>query len=199
MLDLEEEKQGKTNVLIEKAIALAGGVKERAEKDSFYNDFFNVFGLSRRRFATFEEGVKKLDNKRGLIDLFWKGTLLIEHKSKGKDLSDAIEQAKDYLPGIKEVDLPKYILVSDFEKMILLDLDDGSRNEFYVSELYKHVKLFGFMAGYSKGNIKNKCQRTCSIYYKIYRRFKSFKILNTWKFFRWAYWLNFNTYTSRKN
>tara|TARA_B110000259_G_C14016107_1_gene401378 strand:- start:45 stop:2753 length:2709 start_codon:yes stop_codon:yes gene_type:complete len=131
-----------------------GESKERAEKDSFYNDFFNVFGLSRRRFATFEEGVKKLGNKRGLIDLFWKGTLLIEHKSKGKDLSDAIEQAKDYLPGIKEVDLPKYILVSDFEKMILLDLDDGSRNEFYVSELYKNVKLFGFMAGYSKGVIK---------------------------------------------
>tara|TARA_B100001250_G_C19801374_1_gene791244 strand:- start:102 stop:2810 length:2709 start_codon:yes stop_codon:yes gene_type:complete len=131
-----------------------GESKERAEKDSFYNDFFNVFGLSRRRFATFEEGVKKLDNKRGLIDLFWKGTLLIEHKSKGKDLTDAIEQAKDYLPGIKEVDLPKYILVSDFEKMILLDLDDGSRNEFYVSELYKNVKLFGFMAGYSKGIIK---------------------------------------------
>ena len=131
-----------------------GESKERAEKDSFYNDFFNVFGLSRRRFATFEEGIKKLGNKRGLIDLFWKGTLLIEHKSKGKDLSDAIEQAKDYLPGIKEVDLPKYILVSDFEKMILLDLDDGSRNEFYVSELYKNVKLFGFMAGYSKGIIK---------------------------------------------
>ena len=43
-----------------------GESKERAEKDSFYNDFFNVFGLSRRRFATFEEGVKKLGNKRGL-------------------------------------------------------------------------------------------------------------------------------------
>jgi hypothetical protein len=128
--------------------------KERAEKDSFYNDFFKVFGLTRRRFATFEETVKKLDGNKGYIDLFWKGNLLIEHKSKGKDLSKAIEQAKDYLPGIKEVDLPKYILVSDFEKMILLDLDDGSRNEFNVSELYKNVRLFGFMAGYTKGVIK---------------------------------------------
>ena len=34
--------------------------KEPAEKDSFWNDFFNVFGINRRRVATFEETVKKL-------------------------------------------------------------------------------------------------------------------------------------------
>ncbi|NCT15778.1 MAG: class I SAM-dependent DNA methyltransferase, partial [Flavobacteriales bacterium] len=57
--------------------------KERAEKDTFWNDFFNVFGISRRRVATFEEPVKKLSGNQGFIDLFWKGTLLVEHKSKG--------------------------------------------------------------------------------------------------------------------
>ena len=34
--------------------------KERAEKDSFWNGFFDVFGINRRRVATFEEPVKKL-------------------------------------------------------------------------------------------------------------------------------------------
>lgn len=128
--------------------------KERAEKDSFWNDFFNVFGISRRRVATFEEPVKKLSGNQGFIDLFWKGTLLVEHKSKGKNLDKAYEQATDYFPGLKEHELPKYILVSDFDKIKLFDLDEGTDHEFHVSELYKNVKLFGFIAGYQKRTFK---------------------------------------------
>jgi type I restriction-modification system DNA methylase subunit len=124
--------------------------KERAEKDSFWNDFFNVFGISRRRVATFEEPVKKLGNKQGFIDLFWKGTLLVEHKSKGKDLNKAYEQATDYFPGLKEHELPKYILVSDFERIKLFDLDERTEHEFHLKDFYKNVKLFGFIAGYQK-------------------------------------------------
>jgi len=124
--------------------------RERAEKDSFWNDFFNVFGISRRRVATFEEPVKKLGGKQGFIDLFWKGTLLVEHKSKGKNLDKAYEQATDYFPGLKEHELPKYILVTDFEKIRLYDLDEKTEHEFPVSELYKNVNLFGFIAGYQK-------------------------------------------------
>ncbi len=40
-----------------------GESRERAEKDSFYNDFFHVFGISRRRVATFEGPVKKLNEE----------------------------------------------------------------------------------------------------------------------------------------
>jgi len=132
----------------------ADETKERAEKDSFWNDFFNVFGISRRRVATFEEPVKKLSGNQGFIDLFWKGTLLVEHKSKGKNLDKAYEQATDYFPGLKEHELPKYILVSDFDKIKLFDLDERTEHEFHVSELYKNVKLFGFIAGYQKRTFK---------------------------------------------
>tara|TARA_Y100001958_G_scaffold147067_1_gene127403 strand:+ start:666 stop:917 length:252 start_codon:yes stop_codon:yes gene_type:complete len=59
--------------------------RERAEKDTFWNDFFNVFGVSRKRVASFEQPVKKLNNTTGFIDLFWKGKLIVEHKSKGID------------------------------------------------------------------------------------------------------------------
>ena len=128
--------------------------RERAEKDSFWNDFFEVFGISRRRVATFEEPVKKLGNKQGFIDLFWKGTLLVEHKSKGKNLDKAFEQATDYFPGLKEHELPKYILVSDFEKIKLFDLDERTEHEFHISEFYKNVKLFGFIAVYQKRTFK---------------------------------------------
>lgn len=127
-----------------------GESRERAEKDSFWNDFFQVFGVSRRRFATFEEPVKKLNNNQGFIDLFWKGTLLVEHKSLGGNLESAYEQATDYFHGLKDHELPKYILVSDFARFKLYDLDDKEEYEFELSELPKKIKLFGFVAGYQK-------------------------------------------------
>lgn len=132
-----------------------GESRERAEKDSFWNDFFNVFGISRRRLATFEEPVKKLNNKQGFIDLFWKGTLLVEHKSKGKNLDAAFEQATDYFHGIKEHELPKYVLVSDFENFKLYDLDDKKECEFGIKDFHKNIKLFGFIAGYQKRTFKD--------------------------------------------
>lgn len=132
-----------------------GESRERAEKDSFWNDFFHVFGISRRRLATFEEPVKKLNNKQGFIDLFWKGTLLVEHKSKGKDLGAAFEQATDYFHGIKEHELPKYVLVSDFENFKLYDLDEKKEYEFTLVDFHKNIKLFGFIAGYQKRTFKD--------------------------------------------
>jgi len=65
---------------------------EAGEKQTFYDEFFRVFGKKRRQVATFEEPVKKLGGKRGFIDLFWKGNLLVEHKSAGGDLVRAKRQ-----------------------------------------------------------------------------------------------------------
>ena len=127
--------------------------REHAESQSFWNDFFNIFGISRKRVASFEEPVKKLGEQRGRIDLFWKGTLLVEHKSRGKDLSKAYTQAMDYFPGLKEAELPKYILISDFETFKLYDLEEDKNYEFTLNELYKNVHLFGFIAGYTKHKV----------------------------------------------
>lgn len=132
-----------------------GESRERAEKDSFWNDFFDVFGISRRRVATFEEPVKKLSKSQGFIDLFWKGTLLVEHKSRGRDLDSAYEQATDYFHGLKDHELPKYILVSDFEKFKLYDLDERTEHEFSISEFHENIKLFGFIAGYQKRSFED--------------------------------------------
>src|SRR3989337_961570 len=89
---------------------------EDAEAKTFWDGFFNIFGVTRRRLASFEEAVKKAGGEQGFIDLFWKGVLLVEHKSRGKSLDKAYGQAIDYFPGIKERDLPRYILVSDFAR-----------------------------------------------------------------------------------
>lgn len=127
---------------------------EDAEAKSFWDDFFNVFGISRRRVASFEQQVKKIDDKTGFIDLLWKGVILIEHKSRGRDLDRAYQQAKDYFPGLKDKELPRYILVSDFERFRLYDLEENQHTEFKLTDFVNHVHLFGFIAGYQKRSYK---------------------------------------------
>jgi len=130
----------------------AGEESERAEAQSFWKDFFGVFGIERKRVAIFEKQVQiarvgeKL--KQGRIDAFWKGMLLIEHKSWGADLNRAFAQAADYFDGIAERDLPRYILVSDFERFRLYDLEDATETEFKIADLHKRIKHFAFIAGY---------------------------------------------------
>ncbi|WP_419958285.1 class I SAM-dependent DNA methyltransferase [Psychrobacillus psychrotolerans] len=126
---------------------------EHAEAKSFWDAFFDVFGISRRRVASFEKHVKIL-NGQGFIDLLWKGTLLIEHKSKGKNLDKAYLQAMDYFPGLTNNELPKYILVSDFERFVLYDLDNNSSRAFTIHNFHEQIELFAFMAGYEKIEIK---------------------------------------------
>ena len=129
---------------------------EHAEAKSFWDDFFNVFGISRRRVASFEQHVKKGDGKAGFIDLLWKGTLLIEHKSKGKDLDRAHHQATDYFSGLTDKELPKFILVSDFERFRLYDYDRGGEivAEFQLADLPANIKHFAFMAGYTATEVR---------------------------------------------
>jgi hypothetical protein len=122
--------------------------REEAEAKSFWDDFFNVFGVSRRRVATFEHQVKKQDGAQGFIDVLWKGVLLAEHKTKGKSLDKAFVQAKDYLPGLKDAELPRFLIVSDFATMRLYDLDENTQFEFPVVELSSHIERFGFVSGY---------------------------------------------------
>jgi hypothetical protein len=74
--------------------------------------------------------------------------LLVEHKSRGKDLDRAARQAFDYFPGLKERDLPRYVLVSDFARFRLYDLDATEQHDFTLADLSKNIKLFGFVAGY---------------------------------------------------
>lgn len=123
---------------------------EEADAKPFLVEFFNVFGINSKRVSTFEHRVKKLDDKEGYIDLLWKGTILIEMKSRGKNLDKAYQQAKDYTHGLKQHELPKYILVSDFENFRLYDLEEDKTVDFKLSDLVSNVQHFGYILGYQK-------------------------------------------------
>ena len=120
---------------------------EKGETQSFYNAFFEIFGVRRRSVARYEEHVKKLDNRSGFIDLFWPGVLIVEQKSEGRDLEVAYGQAGEYFDSLPERDRPRYILVSDFQSFELHDLDEGEQTSFALVDLPSHVEAFGFILG----------------------------------------------------
>ncbi len=129
-----------------------GEASERAEAQSFWNEFFAIFGIDRKRVAIFEKQVEIAGAgrkvKHGRIDCFWKGMLLVEHKSAGQDLDLAFAQAADYFDGLPERDLPRYVLVSDFQRFHLYDLEAGKEWQFPLAKLHSNVRHFGFIAGY---------------------------------------------------
>ena len=128
---------------------------EKGETQSFYNDFFGIFGVRRRSVARYEERVRKLDNQSGFIDLFWPGVLLVEQKSAGRDLAKAYGQAGEYFDVLAEKDRPRYILVSDFQNFELHDLDEREKTTFTLADLPAHVEKFGFILGVQRRTFRD--------------------------------------------
>ena len=140
---------------------------ESGEKQSFWNDFFEVFGMRRRAVASFEEPVRQITGRYGRIDLFWRGMLLVEHKSRGEDLGKAESQAFEYIQDLiregRQDEVPRYVIVSDFARIALHDLDPEEDRplplfagyrvasvEFPLAELHRQIHAFAFIAGYQQ-------------------------------------------------
>ena len=120
---------------------------EKGETQSFYNAFFAMFGVERRRVGIFEQNVRKLDGRSGFIDLFWPGTLLVEQKSAGRSLAAARAQALDYINALPPSDQPKFLLLSDFQSFELVDLESREETAFALADLPRQVEKFGFILG----------------------------------------------------
>lgn len=129
--------------------------RETGEYQTFWNEFFDVFGQDRRSVAIYQKMVKlKFSGReRGFIDLFWPGVLLAEHKSAGEDLDAAFTQATDYFIGLEEEEKPQYVVVTDYARMRLYDLEaeDGETEyEFALANLPHEIDRFDFIAGYRR-------------------------------------------------
>ncbi len=144
-----------------------GVTSERAEKQTFWNEFFSVFGIPRRAVASFEEPVKGISGRYGYIDLFWPGVVLVEHKSLGKDLGKAESQAFRYIQDLaregRTDQIPRYVIVSDFARVALHDLEpDDQRRlplfdqwrvatvEFPLADFHSNINHFAFIPGYKQ-------------------------------------------------
>src|SRR3989344_1991340 len=137
----------------DKAAAFAqewkGAGSEDSEAKAFWIRFFDVFGVRERSLGMFERRVKLLGERNGKIDFFAPNKFLVEHKSRGKDLDAAFEQAGDYFDALSEDEKPRFIIVSDFERIRIYDLeaqDNLAREfEFSLNELPNHVQRFAFL------------------------------------------------------
>lgn len=82
------------NAIKSPALAFSRTCADASNEDSqaipFWIDFFEIFGITEKRVATFEHAVKKLPGVKaltdGFADLLWPGLLLLEHGSRDKNL-----------------------------------------------------------------------------------------------------------------
>lgn len=143
----------------------ADATDEERDKQTFWNEFFEIFGVPRKSVATFEKAIPRAGRGYGFIDLFWRGVLLVEHKSAGQQLSKAESQAFDYIAELTREGLhdevPQYVIVSDFRRFVLFDLDPDKPEglapdsqdrrirvvEFGLPDLPNHVRQFSFIQG----------------------------------------------------
>jgi hypothetical protein len=156
------------NEVRERALAYSsewrGAKNESAESQTFWNEFFQLFGLRRRAVASFEEPVRGISGRYGFIDLFWKGVVLVEHKSAGKSLDAAESQAFEYIQDLAREgrgdEIPRFVIVSDFARVALYDLEPPEGETlplfagrpysvltFPLEELSRNVRHFAFLRG----------------------------------------------------
>ncbi|MDR2486183.1 MAG: hypothetical protein LBD55_12430, partial [Treponema sp.] len=97
----------------------APSAREEADAAEFEREFLAIFGGEGRKKAVREYKVPlgKAEpslfghaadgGQKGYIDLLWKGKILIEMKSPGKDLEKAYQQAKKYADALSSKDFPQ--------------------------------------------------------------------------------------------
>ncbi|RAP43737.1 MAG: hypothetical protein BZ135_09110 [Methanosphaera sp. rholeuAM6] len=125
---------------------------EKSQAQSYWKDFFDIFGVDANQVGEFEFlVVRESTGKPGFIDYYWRNQLIIEHKSLGKDLDKAFEQAIDYYNSLpKKHEKPRYIIVSDFKNIRLIDFkNDCHTEEIMIDQLREKIQLFKFI--YSDG------------------------------------------------
>lgn len=115
---------------------------EEAEAQTFLKEFFRILDINDRKVTLFEHRVHKLNDADGYIDMLWKGKILVEMKSRGEDLEKAYNQAKEYAISLDDVAMPKFILICDFYRFHLYDLDERKKYEFTLNKLHEYIVLF---------------------------------------------------------
>lgn len=139
---------------------------EEQNKQTFWNEFStsSVFRAS-KSVAVFEHAIGTTRGTYGVLDLFWPGVLLVEHKSAEASLAKAESQAFVYLNDLtrqgRHGELPRYVILGDCVRFALYDLepydpkdlppfDDGRPFrilEFNLCDLHRHLCEFAFMRG----------------------------------------------------
>ena len=146
---------------------------EKQDGHEFMRELMKCFGITKRKAISYERRSNRASTGRqGYIDALIPGKALIEMKSAGKDLDKAEEQALDYIHDLADVETPRLLIISDFRRIRIVDLDsekasdglgDAGRTEFRLAQLPDHVDDLKFLAGYGMVQVGSREQEEASI------------------------------------
>ena len=146
---------------------------EKQDGHEFMRELMKCFGITKRKAISYERRSNRASTGRqGYIDALIPGKALIEMKSAGKDLDKAEEQALDYIHDLADVETPRLLIISDFRRIRIVDLDsematdgsgDAGRTEFRLTQLPDHVDDLKFLAGYGMVQVGSREQEEASI------------------------------------
>ena len=146
---------------------------EKQEGHEFMRELMTCFGITKRKAISYEKrSVRSSTGHQGYIDALIPGEALIEMKSAGKDLDKAEEQALDYIHDLTDVETPRLLIISDFRRIRIVDLDeeatpeeavDSGHTEFVLAELPDHIDDLKSLAGYGMVQIGSREQEAASI------------------------------------
>jgi len=136
--------------------------RERADAQTFWNEFFAIFGRDRRTVASFEVAVCNIQGQYNFINLYWSGMLLVEHARSADDFSGAESRAVQYIADLvreePDTQAPRYIMLTDFQRIVLFDLEPGENADpasfaghrytmicFPLSDLRWFIRHFAFI------------------------------------------------------
>ncbi|MEL0537214.1 class I SAM-dependent DNA methyltransferase [Staphylococcus debuckii] len=119
---------------------------ERQQAQMWIRDFLEIFNIPIQKINIGFEWRINIDGSQKYADHLLNGLLLIEMKSRGKRLDKAKSQAYKYVMNLEREDIPKYILLCNFENAQLIDLSNMEKViEFKVTELHKKLGYFNFL------------------------------------------------------
>lgn len=146
---------------------------EKQEGHEFMRKLMKCFGITKHKAIAYEKRSNRASTGRqGYIDALIPGKALIEMKSAGKDLDEAEEQALDYIHNLADVETPRLLIMSDFRRIRIVDLDqemtsadtvESGCTEFELAELPDHVDDLKFLAGYGMIQVGSREQEQASI------------------------------------
>ena len=146
---------------------------EKQDGHEFMRELMKCFGITKRKAISYERRSNRASTGRqGYIDALIPGKALIEMKSAGKDLNKAEEQALDYIHDLADVETPRLLIISDFRRIRIVDLDhnmttddgiDSGHTEFELAKLPDHVDDLKFLAGYGMVQVGSREQEEASI------------------------------------
>lgn len=114
---------------------------EKQQAATFLDGFAACFGLKIEHEVPLKDPASASTK---FIDGLFPGKLLLEMKSRGKNLSDAYLQAQAYCALLGEA-APRYLLCCDFEHWHFFDRQSGRAKKFLLRDLPKRGHLFRFL------------------------------------------------------